>query len=333
MNLNELPALPALHDGLRRVDDCMRTTVVANNPALTDVASHLIHAGGKRLRPSLTIAAALTGVDKASDGEVAHDVILAGAAVELIHLGSLHHDDVLDDASTRRGVASVNAKWGNFMAIISGDFLLAKASGLAAKIGIEATERLAETIAELCEGQVLEQQSAFNVDRTRENYKNSISGKTASLLSTATRLGAQNAKLSRNHIDAMTQFGHAFGMAFQIRDDLLDVLGTDEQMGKPTGKDFVEGIYNLPIIFALQDEVHGAQLRKLLDTNIDADRREEILKMVRETKGPSEALEAGRRWGTKAQVALNTLPETEMVGVLRTIAAQIFGELDATRVG
>lgn len=332
MNLGALPLLPSLQAALRRVDDCLLATVAAHNPALNDAARHLINAGGKRLRPTLTIASALTGADKAGELEVNQDVILAASAMELIHLGSLHHDDVLDDAAFRRGVPSVNAKWGNFMAIISGDYLLAKASGLAARIGIEATNLMAQTIAELCEGQVLEQQSAFSVDRTRENYENSIAGKTASLLSAACRLGAQTQGLGRAHSEALANFGQAFGIAFQIRDDILDVIGSDDQLGKPSGKDVVEGIYNLPVILALQDPSAAEQLRRMLGHTLDLDERDEVLDIVRKTQGPSEAYAIGESWSQKAQSALNTIPETEMVGHLRTLAKKLFEELDADQL-
>ena len=150
---------------------------------MTDVASHLVTAGGKRLRPAMAVAAAHAGVGSASD-----DVILGSAAVELVHLGSLYHDDVMDEAATRRGVPSANIRFGNVVAILAGDFLLAKASEIAASLGTEVAGLLARTIGELCKGQVLELQSVFQADRTEEQYLASIDGKTASLLATSARI-------------------------------------------------------------------------------------------------------------------------------------------------
>ncbi len=332
MNLGALPLLPPLQDGLARVDECLRTTVVADDPGLTDVARHLISAGGKRLRPALVIASALAGFDRADSGLISQRTVYSGAAIELVHLGSLYHDDVLDDAKTRRGVPSVNAKWGNFMAIIAGDYLLAKASSLSSAIGVDATDRLAQTLAELCEGQVREQQSSFNIERSADNYESSISGKTASLISTAMFLGAKTASLPDASVEALSQFGHAFGMAFQIRDDLLDVIGDDDQLGKPAGNDIVEGVYSLPVIRALEDDSVFSQLHTLLGRPIDLAERDRVIELVRASTGIARTLDAGRQWSLQAQEALNVLPETEVVSHLRTLARNLFDDLEANQL-
>jgi heptaprenyl diphosphate synthase len=171
----------------------------------------------------------------------------------------------MDDATTRRTVPSVNARWGNLKAILAGDYLLAKASEIAASLGTEVAGLLAATIGRLCEGQILELQHAFDLDRTEEAYLASIDGKTASLLGTACRVGSIVAGLPRQQIDALTTFGRGFGMAFQIVDDLLDVTSTDEELGKPAGHDLVEGTYTLPVIRTLAAGDHEAdELRSLL---------------------------------------------------------------------
>ena len=236
-------------DGLRRTEDELRKVVESDDPFLTEVARHLIDAGGKRVRPALAITASLV-LDE--DPDVAlWAVIRGGVAVELVHQGSLYHDDVMDDAETRRTVQSVNARWGNLEAILAGDYLLARASEIAADLGTEVAGLLAATIAALCEGQVREVRHAFDVDRSEEAYLASISGKTASLLATAARIGAIVADHSRDVVDAVTDFGHNYGMAFQVVDDLLDVTATDEELGKPSGNDLVEGTYTLPVILSL----------------------------------------------------------------------------------
>ena len=168
-----------------------------------------------------------------------------------MHLGSLYHDDVIDEAETRRGVPSVNARWSNIVAILAGDYLLAQASALAASLGADVAALLAATIGELCRGQVLELQHLFDVDRTEEAYLSAIEGKTASLMATACRVGAMVSDVSADSLDALTQFGHHLGMCFQVVDDVLDVTRTEAELGKPAGNDVHEGVYTLPVIYAL----------------------------------------------------------------------------------
>ena len=245
--------VPGLDDDLVRVEKAMVESVKAGDPFLTEVASHLISAGGKRLRPALAVA--VGRLAPGCDGSVSDDVIMGGVAVELVHLGSLYHDDVMDEARTRRNVESVNARWGNLVAILAGDFLLARASEIAASLGTEVAGLLAATIGRLCEGQVRELAQTFDVSRSEESYLASIAGKTASLMSTACRIGALTSGYSRDGVEAFTAFGQQVGMVFQIVDDILDVVATDEELGKPAGKDMMEGVYTLPVIRALASEL------------------------------------------------------------------------------
>src|SRR5439155_1783720 len=224
---------------LERVERALRRAVEGEDPFLTEVAGHLLTAGGKRLRPALALTAARTGMA----APLPDEIVMGGASVELVHLGSLYHDDVMDNADTRHGVPSVNARWGNLVAIVAGDFLLARASEIAAALGTEVAGLLAATIGRLCEGQVAEVKTAFDPGRGENAYFAAIGGKTASLYSASCRIGAITSALDGGLIKAVTSFGHAFGMAFQIRDDVLDVIGTDETLGKPAGHDMVEGVY------------------------------------------------------------------------------------------
>src|SRR5207302_6545818 len=160
-----------------RVETALRQAVRGDDPFLTEVASHLLSAGGKRLRPALALAASYRrGGAPASD-----EAVMGGVSVELVHLGSLYHDDVMDDAATRRGVESVNARWGNLVAIVAGDFLLARASEISARLGAEVAALMAATIGRLCEGQVLELKAAYDTTRAEDAYLASIAGKTAAL--------------------------------------------------------------------------------------------------------------------------------------------------------
>jgi len=262
--------LPALPDDLLRVDAALRESVQTPDPFLAEVATHLIGAGGKRLRPTLTLVSAYactanpggSGADRPST-----DAALTGSvACELVHLGSLYHDDVIDEAETRRGVPSVNARWSNIVAILAGDFLLARASSLAASLGADVASLLAATIGELCRGQVLELQHLFDVERSEEEYSSAIEGKTAALFATSCRIGGMVSGVGDATLDALTRFGRHLGMCFQIVDDVLDLSSTDDALGKHAGQDLLEGIYTLPVIYVLRE---SPALRDLLGGPLD----------------------------------------------------------------
>jgi heptaprenyl diphosphate synthase len=302
-----LLALDGMAGELVRVEAALRSSVVADDPYLTEIASHLIQAGGKRLRPALAIVsgACRTGLP------VPDGVVLGGVAVELVQVGSLYHDDVMDEALTRRGVESVNARWGNLRAILSGDFLLAKASEIAASLGVEVAGLLASTIGSLCEGQVRELQTMWSSERTEDQYLSSIAGKTASLFAAATRIGAIVAELPRDRIEALTLFGHRYGMAFQIVDDVLDVVATDEQLGKPAGQDLAEGIYTLPVIRALRHrDAAAAELRGLLGSPLERGDVERARKLVRADGAVDDAMVLARSYCDEAIDALAPLADS-----------------------
>jgi heptaprenyl diphosphate synthase len=233
---------------------------------LGDASHHLLAAGGKRLRPTLALCAAYAA--HGADAPVPDDAVTGAASVELVHLGSLYHDDVIDEAETRRGVPSVNARWSNIVAILAGDYLLARASELAASLGADVAALLARTIGELCRGQVLELQHLFDVERTEASYFSSVEGKTASLMATACRVGGMVSGLDDAALDALTAFGHHLGMCFQIVDDVLDVTRSEAELGKPSGNDIHEGVYTLPVIRALDG---SRELRAMLGRSIEWD--------------------------------------------------------------
>jgi len=312
---------------LARVEKELLRVVASDGEFLTEIASHLILAGGKRVRPGFSIAAASV-LDP--DGAAATtDVIRGGCAVELVHLGSLYHDDVMDDAITRRSVKSVNAQWGNLRAILAGDYLLGRSSEIAAELGTEVAGVLATTITRLCEGQILELESAYHTDRSIDSYTHSIAGKTSSLLAAACRIGAIVADLPRPVIDAMTEFGTAYGMAFQVVDDILDIIATDEQLGKPAGNDLVEGIYTLPVIHSLADPVVARELRPLLTPAITTEERDRARDLVRDSEGVTIALDVARTWADKAAATLSALPDTPGARALRAASDHLIERVAA----
>ena len=308
------------------VEGALREAVTTEDPFLTEVAAHLVSAGGKRLRPVLVLAAAA-----ACGADANPDVIQGAVSVELVHLGSLYHDDVMDEAESRRGVESVNHRWGNLVAILAGDFLLARASELAAGLGTEVAALLARTIGQLCRGEVAQLETAFNPDRTETAYERAIAGKTASLLATAARIGALVAGGGPGPVEALTEFGHAFGMAFQIWDDIRDLVSTDDELGKPAGHDMVEGTYTLPVLRALAVPGAGSELRALLGAPLDGPSRDKARDLILGTDAVESSLQVARRWADRADAAIRPLVQTadaDAAALLDGLGHRLLDDLD-----
>jgi heptaprenyl diphosphate synthase len=325
--------LPGLQDALSRVEQSLASATAAADPFLAEVTGHLVRAGGKRLRPALVVAAA--SVSGHTWSEVSDEVIQGGVAVELVHLGSLYHDDVMDEAEHRRGVQSVNARWGNLVAILAGDFLLARASEIAASLGTEVAALLARTIGQLCEGEVGQMRYAFDPSRPEGAYLTSIAGKTASLMSTSARIGAIVCGAPRPWIDAVTEYGHALGMAFQIWDDVRDLVCNEEHLGKPAGHDMVEGTYTLPVLRALAVPGVGDDLRALLGSPLDPPARDKARDLVLSTSAVVSSVTAARRWAERADRALDVMRQDVRSGngidglaVLGQVGHRLIDELD-----
>ena len=243
---NVIP-IPSLWENLEKLEERLYEVTISEDPYLTEISQYLIQAGGKRFRPLISLLAGELGVDNKNK------VIDAGISVELIHLGSLYHDDVIDEATTRRGVESTNRKWNATLAILAGDFLLARSSELAAdNLGLESVKLLASTYAELVVGQTKEVQFSFNTTHSTDDYLEVIGGKTASLIRTSAKLGAMASNCSDDVIQAISSWAWHSGIIFQITDDILDLSSDSETLGKPAGNDILEGTYTLPVLLALE---------------------------------------------------------------------------------
>ncbi len=304
-------SLEPLPGDLARCEQRLSEAVVHDDKLLGDVAGHLLAAGGKRLRPTLAMCAAYAAQGASA---VSADVLTGAASVELVHVGSLYHDDVIDEAETRRGVPSVNARGSNITAILAGDFLLARASSLAASLGADVAALLADTIGELCRGQVLELQYLFNAERDEETYLSSIEGKTASLLATAARVGGMVSNVHPATLDALTQFGHHLGMCFQIVDDVLDLTQSEEQLGKPSGNDLHEGVYTLPVIYAARSD---ESLRTMLGRRLDWPDVEIARTKVLAADAIAAATAVAQAHATKARDALDGAEQLDTTVVAR----------------
>ncbi|HEY6417311.1 MAG TPA: polyprenyl synthetase family protein [Acidimicrobiales bacterium] len=249
--------IPDLADRLAAVDERITSALGERDALLGPASVRVAGAGGKRLRPLFTIACAALG-------DVFDErVVAAAASVELVQIGSLVHDDIIDVAATRRGRPTINAHEGLDHALLAGDYILARAAEQAASLSQEAASLVAEALTQLCEGQVLELRDAFDPDRSLDAHLASIRGKTAALFECACRLGAHTGGLAPHNATAAARFGAAFGMSFQVLDDVLDLIGDADRLGKPTGIDIAAGVYTLPVITALRGP-RGAELRGVL---------------------------------------------------------------------
>ena len=318
--------LPYLQNDLERVQEELVSCVQSSSELTTEMSTHLITAGGKKVRPILCIVASQVQV---RDSHPASPEVIKGAvAMELVHIGTLCHDDVMDEAVTRRSMPSVNAQWGNRRAILAGDYLLSRSGEVAASLGSEAAALVARTITHLCEGQIVELEASYDPNRSESFYEEAIAGKTAALLSASCRIGAMLAGSPSDMADSLGDFGHAYGMAFQIVDDILDLQATDEKLGKPAGNDLIEGVYTLPVLRALGDPVVGGELRSLLGRRIGSSVRDKACELVLGTSGIEEARVVAQSWADRAQSMLGSLPESVAAGSLRTAAGYLFARLE-----
>ncbi len=283
---------PWMSHSLALLEEQLREAAVTGDPMISEAATHLIAAGGKRIRPMISFAVAhALGWSPEKIASYAGSAMVQGAvAVELVHLASLYHDDVMDEASERRGVQSVNLKFGNLIAIVTGDFLLAKAAGISARLSQETATLLADTLARMCEGQILEVAAAHRLDRSRAEYLAAIAGKTASLMAASARIPALIAGLPADEIAMLTEIGESIGMVFQIRDDIMDIFAPKEILKKEPGQDLLEGVYTLPVILFLADPADGQALARLLPNANTGRNLRQIAELLRSSGALDESL-------------------------------------------
>jgi heptaprenyl diphosphate synthase len=291
--------------GIDAVEAMLRDSVKSDYPFVTETSRHLVEAGGKRFRPLLVLLAAQFG-DPAAPG-----VLPAAVVVELTHLATLYHDDVMDEALVRRGTVSANARWSNTIAILTGDFLFSRASDLLADLGPDAVRIQARTFERLVQGQIRETTGPDEGVDPLEYYLQVVADKTGSLIATSARFGAMFAGAPEPVAEIMIRYGERIGVAFQLSDDLLDVTSDPVGFGKTPGTDLREGVVTLPVLHARRSRNPAdARLLELLDTDLtDADRHLEALGLLRS----HPAIEAARadldRWANDARLTLASLPD------------------------
>ena len=232
---------------LKKVEDLMRSHIKGDYPLVVETSRHLVEAGGKRLRPLLTLLSAQFG------DSTNYDIIKAAVCCELTHLATLYHDDVMDDAALRRGVISANKKWDNAVAILTGDYLFSKVSDMLADIGPEAVKLQAKTFERLVIGQIKETQGKSEGLSQIDHYMKVVADKTGSLIATSARFGALLSGASMEVVETLTKFGEKIGVAFQVADDLLDIASNETASGKTPGTDLKEGVPTLVTLFVMAD--------------------------------------------------------------------------------
>ena len=322
-----LPILDAdlearLRARMDEVEQALMGHVQSEARFVTEAARHLMQAGGKRFRPLLVLLAAETG-DSSADG-----VLTSACVVELTHLASLYHDDVMDEADLRRGAESANARWDNHVAILTGDFLFSKSSELTAELGADAVRIQAQTFTRLVEGQILETLGPVEGEDPLEHYLRVVAGKTGSLIATSARYGARFSHAPRDVEEALTEYGEKVGVAFQLSDDILDIASETEESGKTPGTDLREGVPTLPVLIARRSQDPAdARLIELLGADLTDDAlHAEVLELLRAHPAMGEARAYVINLAGEAKSLLKVLPE----GAVRT-ALEAFADVVAVR--
>jgi len=305
----------SLADGLGRVESALTTAVGSEHPFVREAAGHLMSAGGKRFRPMLALLAAQLGDPQAPE------VTRAAVVCELTHLATLYHDDVMDEAAVRRGAPSANSRWTNSIAILTGDLLFARASDLLADLGPDAVRIQAQTFERLVTGQIKETVGAQPGEDPIAHYLDVLADKTGSLVATSARFGASFAGVAEPLVLALTAFGEEVGVAFQISDDLLDILSQGGASGKSPGTDLREGIATLPALFALAgDDPAEARLRELVATPIsDDDDHAEALELLRASRSLARATEVLAQYADRARARLAEVPAGDVRDALSAL--------------
>jgi heptaprenyl diphosphate synthase len=305
-----------VRDGLARIEDLMDRELRTSDEIVSDAVMHLFHAGGKRFRPLFTVLSAQLGPDPD-----AWQVTVAGAVIEMVHLATLYHDDVMDEAQVRRGAPSANARWTNNIAILAGDYLFATASRLVSRLGPNAVRVIAETFAELVTGQMRETRGAAEGADPIDHYLRVVHEKTGSLIAASGQFGATFSGASEQDIQRLSRLGGIVGTAFQISDDIIDIASDSDESGKTPGTDLREGVHTLPVLYALRETgVDADRLRQLLSGPMDDDSHvAEALALLRASPGMAKAKATVAQYAAQARGELAGLPEGDGREALATL--------------
>ncbi len=307
------PELAArLKAAMVEVEALLNSHIQSDYPLVAQTSRHLISAGGKRLRPILTLICAEFGQNSG------REIIAAAVVCELTHLGTLYHDDVMDEAPLRRGVESANNRWGNTVAILTGDYLFAKVSDLVADLGPEAVRLQARTFERLVIGQIMETQGAQSGEDPLDYYLQVVANKTGSLIASSARFGALLSGASSEIIETVTAFGEKIGLAFQLADDVLDIASASNESGKTPGTDLKAGILTLVTLNVMKSmRKEDAELKKILKKPISDNKTlKQVLKTLRTHPAMDQSREQLFQIAKDARAALGPLPASDATGAL-----------------
>lgn len=305
-----------VRDGVGRIEALMDAELRSADEVMTESLMHLFQAGGKRFRPLFAVLSAQLGPQP--DAE---EVTIAGAVIELVHLATLYHDDVMDEAEVRRGAPTANVRWGNNVAILAGDYLFATASRLVSRLGPDAVRLIAETFAQLVTGQMREGRGNAEGADPIEHYLKVVYEKTACLIAAAGRFGAMFSGAGAEQVERLSRLGGIVGTAFQISDDIIDIDSDAHESGKLPGTDVREGVHTLPMVYALRESgPEAARLRELLSGPIDDDDAvAEALALLRASPGMAKAKRALDEYAEQARHELAQLPDLPGRRALETL--------------
>ena len=293
----------SLSRGLDEVESLLSSHIEGDYPLVVETSRHLVEAGGKRFRPLITLIASHFG-----NGQ-SRQVIEAAVVCELTHVATLYHDDVMDEAPLRRGVESANNRWGNTVAILTGDYLFSKASDLLADLGPEAVRLQTKTFERLVIGQIQETQGPKNGADPLEHYLQVVADKTGSLIATSARFGAMLAGADQSHIETLTNFGEKIGIAFQLADDVIDIASDSSQSGKTPGTDLKEGVPTLVTLQIMQSSrAEDAELKALLSKPMDDATVARVIPQLREHQALNDARTQLHQLADEAKALLTSLP-------------------------
>ena len=305
----------AVRRGLDDIENALRTATQSGDDFVASAAGYLVDAGGKRFRPLVSLLASHFG------DATRPEIVPAAVVVELTHLATLYHDDVMDEAVVRRGAVSANARWDNAVAILTGDFLFSRASNLLADLGPHAVRLQARTFERLVTGQIRETVGPRDGDDPIEHYLSVLADKTGSLIATAAEFGAYFAGVDAQDVETLRGFGEQIGVAFQLSDDILDIASDSFASGKTPGTDLREGVATLPVLYALRStDGSERRLRELVSGPlVDDDRHAEALHLLRASSALDEARATLRSYADAAQATLAKLPDVSARAAFATL--------------
>jgi heptaprenyl diphosphate synthase len=305
---------------LKKIESELLSTVQAEHPVLRSASTQLLTAGGKRIRPVFVLLCAKFGdynIEKVKYVAVAH---------ELMHMASLVHDDVIDNATMRRGKETVNTKWSNKIAMYTGDYIFARSLEYLTNIqNVRIHQILSQTMVELCRGEIEQIQDQFDVEQNIRTYLKRIKRKTALLIASSCRLGAIIADVDSEYEKALYKYGYYVGMSYQIIDDILDITSSAKQIGKPVGSDLIQGNITLPVLYKLEDRRFKERLASLFSdpASIPLDEIQELVLEVKHSNAIDRAYEVSEKYLHKAYEQLEILPENDAKKALKEIAKYI----------